>query len=241
MSAQAGYVQQNLTDKWIRKYTGLERFLHWTHTVTFLTLAITGMVLFIPFLGPLAAGEAGTFLRLLHRIAAVGFGALPIIYAIFQPRRLWMNLKEMFTYGREDIGWVKALIPYYLLGRSETMPPQGRYNTGEKINGAVLIIGTAVFGITGLVMWFGKFVVPVWLFQVCVVLHDLAMIATFNMFVIHLFLAVAHPLMWGGLVSMRFGVASKEYVAHHHAAWLEELSGQGEEEKGATQAGQSAT
>ncbi len=34
------------------------------------------------------------------------------------------------------------------------------------------------------------------------------MIAAVWMFIVHLYLVVAHPLMWAGLVSMRFGVVS---------------------------------
>jgi len=39
------------------------------------------------------------------------------------------------------------------------------------------------------------------------------------MFIIHLFLAVAHPLMWQGLVSMRFGVVSESHARERHAKW----------------------
>ena len=43
--------------------------------------------------------------------------------------------------------------------------------------------------------------------------------ATVCMFLIHVFLAVAHPLMWQGLVSMPFGVISESYAREHHAKW----------------------
>ena len=36
--------------RWIPKYTTLERFLHWVHTASFIPLALTGFVLFAPFL-----------------------------------------------------------------------------------------------------------------------------------------------------------------------------------------------
>lgn len=206
--------------RWVMKYSFWERVTHWGHTATFFMLSATGAVLFVPWLAPLAHGDGGQLIRLLHRVSAIGFVFFPLLYAIVEPRRLWMNLREWFSYGREDLLWVKALVPYYLLGQKEAMPPQGRFNTGEKVNGAVLVLGTITFTITGFIMWLGKFVVPPWLFRWSVILHDLAMIGTFNMFVIHMFLAVAHPLMWGGLVSMRFGVMSTDYVAEHHPKWL---------------------
>lgn len=220
MTSHAAQGNERPKARWIVKYTFRERVVHWGHTATFFALSGTGIVLFVPWFAPLAQGSAGQLIRLIHRIAAIGFMFFPIYYVIAEPRRLWQNIVEWFSYGREDLLWAKALIPYYLLGRLDAMPPQGRFNTGEKINGAVLVLGTIVFSVTGLVMWFGKFIVPPWLFQLSVILHDLAMVGTFNMFVIHMFLAVAHPLMWGGLVSMRFGVMSAEYVAEHHPKWL---------------------
>jgi len=52
-----------------------------------------------------------------------------------------------------------------------------------------------------------------------VLLHDLTFIVSVCMFFIHFFLAVIHPLMWQGLVSMRYGYTSATYAAEHHAKW----------------------
>lgn len=205
--------------RWIPKYSAMERIFHWGHTVTFLLLAMTGMILFFPFLRTLAQGDGGQLIRLLHRAAAIAYGALPLIYVILEPRRAWMSLKSVFKVGRYDIEWAKGMIPYYMFGRHEAMAPQDRFNTGEKLNAVVIILGSVVFAITGLLMWFGKGLLPIGVFQTMVVLHDLAMIVTVCMFIVHLYLAVVHPLMWAGLVSMRFGVTSAAYAQEHHALW----------------------
>ncbi len=205
--------------QWVPRYTTMERVVHWFHTATFTLLAITGMMLFFPFLQPLAQGQAGITFRLIHRVAAVIFGLVPIIYLIIQPRRFLMHIKE-FLPKKEDIGWLKAVPAYYLMGKHEAMPPQGRFNAGEKLNGLITIIAWLVFGITGLPMWFGKGVIPPELFRWLVIFHDLAMIVSVSMFLVHFYLAVAHPLMWGALVNMRFGVTSVEYLAEHHTKWF---------------------
>jgi formate dehydrogenase subunit gamma len=129
-----------------------------------------------------------------------------------------MNIRE-FLPSKEDIGWLKAAPAYYLFGRHEAMPPQGRFNAGEKLNGLIMIVAWVVFGLTGLPMWFGKGIIPPEIFRWLVLFHDLAMIASVCMFLVHLYLAVAHPLMWAALVSMRFGVTSADYAAEHHAKW----------------------
>ncbi|MBN1135568.1 MAG: cytochrome b/b6 domain-containing protein [Anaerolineae bacterium] len=205
--------------RWIPKYTTLERFLHWMHTATFIPLALTGLVLFAPWLQSVAQSEGGSTVRLVHRIAAVFFGGVPILYAVLQPRRLMMHVREFLSFGKYDLLWLKAAVPYYLLGRHGAMPPQPRFNTGERLNAVVMVLGTITFGITGLVMWFGRGSIPQTLYQIMVIFHDLAFIVTVAMFMIHFYLAVIHPLMWQSLVSMRYGVVSESYAREHHAMW----------------------
>jgi formate dehydrogenase subunit gamma len=218
MTVQIKGTTEAVTIRWIPKYTLVERTMHWLHMVTFVPLTLTGMILYFPFLQPMAQGGAGELVRLVHRVAAVLFGLLPILYLIIQPRRLLMSLRE-FLFDRYDLGWVKGAFGYYLLGKHAAMPPQGRFNTGEKMNGVIMVLSWIAFGITGLVMWFGKGIVPPALFRWMVIFHDLAMIVSVCMFLVHLYLAVGHPLMWAGLVSMRFGVTSADYAAEHHARW----------------------
>jgi formate dehydrogenase subunit gamma len=208
-----------LAIRWIPKYTTLERFLHWAHTAMFIPLAITGFILFASWLQPLAQGEAGFVIRLVHRIAAVIFAGVPIIYAVAQPRRMMMNLREFLSFSRYDLLWLKAAFPYYALGREADMPPQPRFNTGERLNAVVTSVGTVLFAITGVPMWFLRGQMPVGLYQGLMVVHDLTFIATVTMFMVHFYLAVVHPLMWQSLVSMRYGVVSESYAREHHAMW----------------------
>jgi formate dehydrogenase subunit gamma len=223
--------------RWIPRYSSLERFLHWGHAFTFIPLALTGIVLFTPALEPLARGDAGLFMRLVHRIAAVFFVGVPIVYALLEPRRLLQTLRDL-RFGKDDLNWLKGVFPYYLLGRHIAMPPQSRFNTGEKLNVVVLVSGTILFAITGAIMWFGKGLIPVELYQACVMVHDLTMIATVAMFILHFYLAVIHPMMWQSLVSMRYGYVSESYAREHHAKWLygEEMAKKMYEEEKAAQA-----
>ena len=217
--------------RWIPRYDGMERLLHWAHTGAFLPLTLTGMVLFMPVFAPLAQGQAGQFIRLLHRIFAVFFVLVPLLYALSRPRRLLRTLRDL-RFNHYDLEWFGAAFSYFMLRRRRDMPPQGRFNAGQKLNVIALVSGTVIFAITGLVMWYGKFIVPPALFQTMVILHDVAMIVSVNLFIIHFYLAAAHPTMWQSLISMRFGVVSESYAREHHAAWLygEERAGKMYEE-----------
>jgi formate dehydrogenase subunit gamma len=219
MSVRLRGTDSAIAIRWIPKYTTLERLLHWVHTASFIPLALTGFVLFAPWLEPMSQGAAGVYMRTIHRIAAVFFGGVPILYAILQPRRMLMNMREFLSFSKYDLLWLKGAFPYYVLGRHADMPPQPRFNTGERLTAIVLVLGTLIFGITGLAMWFLKGIMPVWLFQVMVIGHDLMFIVTFAMFMIHFYLAVVHPMMWQSLVSMRYGVVSESYARGHHTMW----------------------
>jgi cytochrome b subunit of formate dehydrogenase len=116
-----------VTIRWIPKYTAIERVGHWLHTATFVPLAITGLILYVPPFQSLAQGQAGHFVRLVHRVTAILFGLLPILYFIIEPRRFVMSIRE-FLFDKDDIGWVLNAFSYYLLGRHAAMPPQGRFS-----------------------------------------------------------------------------------------------------------------
>ncbi len=78
--------------RWIPRYTGLERFLHWVHRAAFIPLVLTGFVRFNPWLLCQTGCVAVRNVRILHRVAAIVFGGTPIIHGILQPRRMLMHV-----------------------------------------------------------------------------------------------------------------------------------------------------
>jgi len=211
-------------EKEIKMFSTPQRFVHWLHAAAFTILAFTGLVLYWPALQGFAIGPAGHLSRLLHRIGAVGLALVPIIYIIFDPKGLFDSMKRIFTWGSEDLGWLKAAPRYYFLGDEEAMPPQDKFNTGQKLFYVIVVVCMVLFGITGAIMWFGKFAVSPALFQWSVFIHDLCFIAYMAFFLLHFMLSVAHPLMKGAINGMLFGWMPEEYVKHHHAKYYEELT-----------------
>ena len=201
-----------------------QRFVHWLHTAAFILLMTTGTILYIPwFSETVATGAGGNMVRLVHRIGAIAFILVPILYLVFDPKGAFSDLKRIFTWSSEDMGWLKAAPRYYFLGDEEAMPPQDKFNTGQKLFYLVVVICMAGFIVTGLIMWLGKGVVSVELFQWSVLLHDLCTIAYGAFFLVHFMLSVMHPLMKGAINGMLFGWMPADYVKHHHARYYEEL------------------
>lgn len=206
----------------VLRFTAAERLAHWLHFLAFTVLLGTGLFLYVPWFQTFAVGEPGEASRLAHRVAAVVYGLCPLIYLIFSPREFFFSIKEAFTWGPDDLGWLKAAWAYYSRGEIAAMPPQGKYNAGQKLNALTQIIAFVLISISGLVMWFGKGIISPNLFLLAVTVHNLAMIATACLFWLHIYLVAVHPLMRESITAMVEGTVSEDFAREHHGKWLAE-------------------
>ena len=205
----------------VERYRKPTRVLHWIHSGSFVILFLTGLILFIPQLAFLAEDS---WTRLIHRIAAVIFVVIPLWYLLTNWKASWKSIKEAFTWGAEDIGWLQAAPRYYFLNDEKAMPPQPHMNTGQKMWWLMVIVFGIIFVITGLIMWFFKTIAPAGLLQWTVFVHDIAFITTGAMLFVHIYLGVFHPLMGSAWDIMVRGKVSVEYAKSHHGKWYEEVS-----------------
>ena len=205
----------------IQRYRKPTRILHWVHAGAFVLLFLTGLILFIPQLGFLAQDS---WTRVIHRIAAVIFVIIPLWYLLSNWKASWKSIKEAFTWGAEDIGWLQAAPRYYFLNDKKGMPPQGHMNTGQKMWWLIVIVFGTIFVITGAIMWFAKTIAPAAVLQWMVFVHDIAFIVTGCMLFVHIYLGVLHPLMTEAWGSMARGKVSAEYAKSHHGKWYEEVT-----------------
>jgi len=210
-----------MTQLKVEKYRKSIRVLHWVHTVAFVSLFLTGLVLFIPQLGFLAQDS---WTRVIHRIAAVAFIIAPLIYITLDFKGAVRGIKEAFTWGSEDLGWLKAAPTYYFLGDERGMPPQGSMNTGQKLWWFIVIVFGVVFIITGLLLWFGKSAIPAELMLWTVFIHDVAFIVSGAMLFVHVYLGILHPMMTEAWSAMSSGKISTKYAKTHHGKWYAEIS-----------------
>lgn len=205
----------------VERYRKPTRILHWIHSGAFVVLFLTGLILFIPGLSMLAQDS---ITRIIHRIAVVLFVAAPFIYIPMNFKATMRGIKEAFTWGSDDLEWLRAAPRYYFLNDEEAMPPQGHMNTGQKLWWLMVLVLGGLFFITGLIMWVFKEAAPGALLEWMVLVHDVAFIAAGCMFFVHIYLSVIHPLMKGSLNSMTKGKVSADYAKSHHGKWYREIS-----------------
>jgi formate dehydrogenase subunit gamma len=209
----------------VERYRKPIRVLHWVHGGAFALLFITGLFLFIPQLGFLAQDSVT---RVIHRLAALVFVVAPLIYLSMNWKSSWKGIKEAFSWGSDDVGWLKAAPRYYFLSDEKSMPAQGHLNTGQKMWWFLVIVFGLIFFLTGIIMYAAKTVAPAALLQWCVFIHDISFIVTGVMLFVHIYLGVAHPLMrphkTGSWSAMARGKVSADYAKTHHEKWYKEIS-----------------
>lgn len=205
----------------VERYRKRTRILHWINAGAFITLFLTGLILFVP---PLAILAQDSWSRVIHRAAAVVIAIALLVYLATNWKASWKGIREAFLWGADDLGWLRAAPTYYFLADEQAMPPQDHMNTGQKMWWLMAVVFGIVFALTGFIMWALKPIAPAPLLQWSVFCHDVAFIATGAMLFVHIYLSVFHPLMAGAWDSMWRGKVSAEYAKSHHAKWYERIT-----------------
>lgn len=212
----------------VEKFALKARIFHWVIVLSAFALALTGLFLYVPQFGGVAQDS---YTRIIHRVAAVIFVAAPILYFPLSPKGSLSFLKRTFTWGKDDLEWVKAAPDYYFGGDESKMPPQDEMNSGQKLFSVVAVASYVGFFITGLIMWAFKGNVSPLTFNTSVLIHDVFFIAGGAMVLVHIYLGAIHPRMTESLRSMITGKVSVEYAKSHHGKWYKEIAGEAEEEE----------
>jgi formate dehydrogenase subunit gamma len=203
----------------ILRYRTRQRIVHAIMATSFLVLLVTGLAL---VWSPLAFIAAGGWSRYLHRIAAVGFISVPVLYILLDRRGAKEVLVESFQYDRDDVAWFKKMYRY-ALGRTANMPPQGRLNAGQKLHHGAVIIFSAVVVASGLVLWLAKSSLSPTMLAWTAIVHDLAMLALTLLLVGHVFFTYVYKA-WS---SMATGYVPEDDMRLEHGKWVEELQNEG--------------
>jgi formate dehydrogenase subunit gamma len=193
---------------YVKRFSPMERLLHWVNAVGFLFLLGTGLILYLPRLSMLVSRRQ--LIQSLHFWAGVGWlGALAVV-VVLGGRRLLATARELDTFDPDDLRWLR--------GRKVA---QGRFNAGQKINAVLTAAFTVLFGVSGLLLWFGEQDTR-YRFASTVILHDGLMYISLVLLVGHLYLVLIHPATRHSLRGMALGSVHGEWAARHHAKWKPE-------------------
>jgi len=225
---------------YVKRFTRAQRITHLFVILSFLSLALTGMML--KFSGMSWASHLANALggvRVagnIHRTAAViTFGyfvfhigslivhkrrrRLSLRQLIFGPDSMMPNMKDLRDFGA-TLKWFVGAGP---------RPRYGRFTYWEKFDYLAVFWGVAVIGLSGLMLWlpvlFTKFV-PGWVINVATIIHsDEALLAVGFIFTVHFFNTHLRPeafpmdtVVFTGVVPLE---EYKEDRPHEYAAMRE--------------------
>lgn len=184
------------------RFTRLNRILHTTMVVSFLSLALTGLTLKFSY-----TGWAVILSRLLGGFETAGYihrAAAVVMFATFITHLVDLCRLKKQQYGswrallfgpdtmlptRRDLAEFLATLKWFIgLG---PRPRYGRWTYWEKFDYFAVFWGIAIIGFTGLTLWFPVLFtrfLPGWFINVATIIHsDEALLATGFIFTVHFF------------------------------------------------------
>jgi formate dehydrogenase subunit gamma len=203
--------------KRILRYTLSERVHHWVGSLFYIYCLITGLAFWSPYMYWLAAlVGGGPTARFWH----------PWFGVAFTVSMVWMYTmwKRDMEITEADRRWSQAM-EYYIKNEDEKLPPEGRFNYGQKLFFWLMFYGIILLLISGLGLWLTEYIPWSlhWLRYLAVTVHVAAALATIGGFIIHVYMGTA--MVRGGFSSIIRGEVSTAWAKTHHRLWYEQVTG----------------
>ena len=204
------------TGRMIERFNAVERASHWVMAISFVFLALSGLVILfgkhiiLPWLGYTGFSWLTIVSKNIHNFVGPLFiFSLVVMFLIY--------VKDNF-YKSYDWTWFAKLGG--MLGKEEV--PSGRFNAGEKawFWGGLVILGTVV-SVTGLILDFPNWNQGREAMQQANVIHAIAAVLFIAGSFGHIYLGTLG--MEGTYRGMRDGYVDETWARQHHALWYEDV------------------
>jgi formate dehydrogenase subunit gamma len=191
------------------------RLIHWSVSVTFLIALFSGMPIWTPLFGWMAALVGGLHTaRVIHPYAGVLF----FIASIFQ---FFHWLPDMH-FRSEEKGWFGPTLLRYMRWETEPSPAEGKYNGGQKMFFYAACLAALGLLLTGIPIWFPLQFPSLLLRETCILLHDIIFILLTVSVVGHIYLGTAAEP--GTFRAMTRGTVTRAWARFHHPGWFRDVT-----------------
>jgi formate dehydrogenase subunit gamma len=205
------------TGRLIERFTVVERLAHWTTAISFVILAISGMLMLfgkhvvLPVFGHSVFSGIAFVSKGLHNFIGPVFSLSIIVTFILFVRD---NFPE-----KGDMGWVKRFGG--LFSRNAHVP-SGRFNAGEKawFWGGLTVLGL-IMTVTGLILDFPNFQQTRGQMQLAWTWHAIAAVLFICGAMGHIYIGTLG--MEGAYKAMRTGVVDEAWAKEHHEYWYDDV------------------
>jgi len=200
----------------ILRYSLSERVNHWFAALTYIYCLVTGLAFWSPYMFWLAVlVGGGPTARFWHPWLGLAFAV-----SVFLMDKMWHRDMQITDADRR---WQKA-IKYYIENDDQHLPPEGRFNYGQKLFFWLMFYGIILLLISGVGLWFVESIPWSlrWLRYLSVTIHVAAALATIGAFIIHVYMGTA--MVRGGFTSIIRGEVSTAWAKTHHRLWYEQVT-----------------
>ncbi|HEV7369174.1 formate dehydrogenase subunit gamma [Arenibaculum sp.] len=209
-------IDRGRSDRWVPRFNGLERFAHWTTALSFIALALTGLIvtfgrfLLIPLMGHDAFTATSEVSKNLHN-----FSSVPFVLGLVLMLALWIrdNLPT-----RADLVWLKH--GGGMFSRNASFHPEsGRFNAGQKGIFWAVVLGGIAMTVTGIMLMTPFYVTGVSGMQIAHVVHAILAALMIAMILGHIYIGTIG--MEGAFDAMGKGEVDENWAIEHHRGWYE--------------------
>lgn len=204
------------TGRFIERFSDWERIVHWSTAISFVILAVSGLILMfgkyvlLPMFG----------YTLFSWLAIIGKNLHNFIGPLF----IFCTLVMFVTYVKDNLWRVVDFVWLKKAGGllSGEHVPSGRFNAGEKIWFwfGVILLGL-VSGVSGLLLDFPNFEQTRFVMQLANVVHAISAVLFIVMALAHIYLGTIGAD--GAYEAMRTGYVDETWAKEHHRTWYEEV------------------
>ncbi len=177
------------SENMILKHPLSVRIFHYLLVISFLPLALTGLILFFK---PFSEGAMNLTMRI-HIAAGILLTFDALSFFMIGYKRVALFLSRVFSISGNDFKWFAVLGGYpqkLLLHKKIPVPPMGKYNSGQKLFGVCVFIGGVILIFTGLALWAFPHNLPRGTVALMGHLHAIAAWALTLFLCVHIFLGV---------------------------------------------------
>jgi formate dehydrogenase subunit gamma len=202
-------------DERIGRYSLSERVNHWIGALSYIFLLMTGLAFWSPYLFWLAvAVGGGPTARFWHPWLGLVFTA-SLLWAFSQ----WRGDMQV---DDDDRAWAKS-ISKYIENKDEELPPQGRFNYGQKLFFWGMFYSIILLLLSGLALWFTDSL-P-WglrfLRYLAILIHASVAMITIGLFLIHVYMSTI--MEEGSFGSMVHGTVTRAWAWTFHRKWYDRI------------------
>lgn len=209
---------------YILKHEKCTRMFHWVNLIVFFLLLFSGLSIYsskLQFLALLFGGLHNAAMA--HKVLGIAYLVVPLLYIVTNFGLFTKFMRTITTYTADDIGWLKVGGGYLEPFLKGHVPPQDKYNAGQKMLGLMVIFFSCLLGLTGLMMIFYQSFAPV-LVRWAYLLHAFAGIFLGCGVIVHAYLAAVNPSSSKELKTMLGkGYIEEEFAKSHNGKWYNEV------------------